>query len=237
MQRANHWRRAHPLLSIIFTKQKFTILLIALSAFGCLLLSLRILRTGDLYFLYLPWNLFLAWVPFLLSSRSYQNCLGGKPKLKSVLLWAVWFLFYPNAPYIITDLVHLGFSSAIPKWYDSLLVFSFALTGLLVGLASLYQMHRVIELYFGKITGWIFIITMLLASGFGIYIGRILRWNSWDLFIHTIPLLADVREHFLSPSAIVMTISFSLFTGIAYLLLFFMMHAPGRNVEMQSSNG
>lgn len=232
MDRANQLKRVEPLLTFIFSKQKLTVLLIAMSAFGCLLLSLRIIRTSDFYFLFLPWNLFLAWVPFFLSSRSYQNCLEEKSKLKSVLLWALWFLFYPNAPYIITDLVHLGTSTVVPKWYDSLLIFSFALTGLLVGLASLYQMHRVMESYFGKITGWIFIITMLLASGFGIYIGRILRWNSWDLFIHTVPLLSDVGEHFLSPSAMVMTISFSLFTGIAYLLLFFIIHVPERRIEM-----
>src|SRR5437762_809780 len=103
MSTINILRKPHP-TSFIFSKQKLTILLIALSAFGCLLLSVRIFRTGDFYFLFLPWNLFLAWVPFLLSSRSYQNCLEGKPKLKSILLWALWFLFYPNAPYIITDL-------------------------------------------------------------------------------------------------------------------------------------
>lgn len=231
MERANHLRALYPLNTFIFSKQKLTILLIAMSAFGCLLLSVRFIRTGDFYFLFLPWNLFLAWVPFLLSAHSYQNCFDGKPKLRSVLLWGLWFLFYPNAPYIITDLVHIGISTPIPMWYDSLLVFSFALTGLLVGLASLYQMHRVMENYFGKMAGWIFIVTMLIASGFGIFIGRILRWNSWDLFIHTIPLLSDVRENFLSPSAIVMTISFSLFTGISYLLLFFMMNVSGQKIE------
>ena len=232
MERANQLRRLQPLPGFIFSKQKLTILLIAMSLVGCLLLCARIIRTGDLYYLFLPWNVFLAWIPFLLSSRSYQNCLEKKPKLKSVLLWALWFLFYPNAPYIITDLVHLGARAAIPMWYDSLLVFSFALTGLLVGLASLYQMHRVMEHYFGKITGWIFILTILPASGFGIFIGRILRWNSWDLFIHTIPLLSDVRENFLTPSAMMMTISFAFFTGISYLLLFFMMHMHVRRIEI-----
>ncbi len=131
MDRTNQLRRVEPLLTFIFSKQKLTVLLVAMSAFGCLLLSIRIMRTGDFYFLFLPWNLFLAWVPFFLSSRSYQNCLEEKSKLKSVLLWVLWFLFYPNAPYIITDLVHLGTSTIVPKWYDSLLIFSFALTGLL----------------------------------------------------------------------------------------------------------
>ncbi len=235
MYSTHQLRKVSRLLAPVLSKQKFTLLLLAMSVFGCLLLSMRIILTEDFYFLFLPWNLFLAWLPFLLSSRIYKNGIEGKSQLKILPLWILWFLFYPNAPYIITDLVHLGSNKGFPGWYDSLLVFSFALTGLLVGLASLYQIHRVIENFFGRRTGWIFIVSMLLATGFGIYIGRILRWNSWDLFVHTIPLMADVRNHFFSSTAMGVTFLFSAFTGIAYLFLFFLMHVPAKKMKFPST--
>jgi len=128
----------------------------------------------------LLWNLFLAIVPLLAASGFDLS------RRKSLMLPAAWFLiwllFFPNAPYICTDLIHLRVNSGAPLWYDLALLLSFAGTGLFFGYASLLDVHRKIENRFGKTIGWSVALASLVLCALGIYIGRFLRWNSWDVF-------------------------------------------------------
>ncbi len=181
-----------------FVSQKlmlFASLLLA-SCFSVGLVLARIVVTGQLFFTFLVWNLFLAWLPFLFAEMAYhwrQRRLG---------LWGagfLWLIFLPNALYIVTDLMHLRPFSGVPIWYDAIMIFSFALTGLLLGFLSLQRMHNLVMDRFGLWPGWLFAAGTLALSSFGIYVGRFLRWNSWDVFTSPRSLLADIGRNLLTP--------------------------------------
>ncbi len=120
----------------------------------------------------------------------------------------VWLVFFPNAPYIITDFIHLKARSPLPIWFDALLILSFASAGLLSGYYSLYAMQKLVMRQWGKpfgktqgeLAGWIFTLSTLALTSFGIYLGRFLRWNSWDLFLDPIRLANDFVARLMNPS-------------------------------------
>src|SRR6185369_5531260 len=95
----------------------------------------------------------------------------------------LWLLFLPNAPYILTDILHLTRTSDAPAWYDLALLLSCSGTGLLLGYLSLIDVQTIVARSFGLAWSWIFAMVSLVLSGFAIYLGRFLRWNSWDVLI------------------------------------------------------
>ena len=154
------------------------------------LLAVRIARVGP-SFGFLPWNLFLAWIPFVLALCLAVVHDRGGPRL---LLWALgagWLLFLPNAPYILTDVVHLG-EGGVPLWFDIGLIGSFAAIGLGLGLASLLVVHRIVQARAGRLVGWLVAVSSLALSAVGIYLGRFPRFNSWDILTNPESLLAIV---------------------------------------------
>ena len=169
--------------------------LLAMSLACCVLTVFRVHWTKNFSYLYLIWNLFLAWVPLLIAFQLQQFYLRF-PKRYSVILLisCMWLLFFPNSPYIITDLIHLNTGNAVPIWYDAILIFAFALAGLITGFISLYFIHEVLDCFFHKPVNWGIISFVFVLSGYGIYLGRVLRWNSWDLFTRPKLLLLDVQE-------------------------------------------
>jgi uncharacterized membrane protein len=160
------------------------------------LVFFRIERTGSHYFLFMIWNLFLACIP-LFASRLLQMAHARKiPDWVQLLLLAVWLAFLPNAPYVITDLIHLqpGPSSRL-YWYDLAMLLSCGGVGLILGYSSLFDVHRIIADRFGHRVGWIVATSTLLLSGFGIYLGRVLRWNSWDVVTNPGELFDVILDH------------------------------------------
>jgi uncharacterized membrane protein len=156
---------------------------------------LRIVFTGELTYIFLAWNLFLAWIPFVLS----QNLGTVKTRWKLFFLVGLWLLFLPNAPYIITDFLHLRHRPPIPYWYDILLLFSAALNGLLLGFMSLLTVERfLVNRYGNKISGFIILSSFFLCA-FGIYMGRYLRWNSWDIIVDPLGIAGDIADRLLNP--------------------------------------
>lgn len=200
-----------------------TFLLFTLSiGFSFALLSARIWYSSDNHYAFLVWNLFLAGVPFFVSTF----LLLAKRVTSAVIFWllaAVWLLFFPNAPYILTDLFHLREKAPVPLWYDLALILSFAWNGLLLGFVSLADMQKEFTRRFGKFTSWLFVLLSLGLSGFGIYLGRYLRWNSWDIVSNPTALAADIMERFINPLAHPrtwgVTLVFSIFLLLAYLML------------------
>ncbi len=170
--------------------------LVFASTISLLLLMLRYFYSGQLLFLFLGWNLILAWLPFLFALIVIT--FPGKHYV-TLLFGILWLLFFPNAPYIVTDLLHLWPQGDVPLWYDMIMIFSFALTGLCLGFGSLALMQARVTNKWGGWAGWGFVLTALLLSGFGIYIGRFLRWNSWDVFSNPIGLLQDLRLNLTTP--------------------------------------
>lgn len=195
------------------------------SCFCTGILVTRIIWTDQIRFIFLAWNLFLAWVPLLITLFLNERMkAGSRNKYCFGLGLFVWLLFLPNAPYIITDLLHLKANTHVPIWFDSILIFSFALAGLLCGLFSLYLAHHIIDRLYNKVTGWVSIILCAGLTGFGIYLGRVERWNSWDLFTNPVRLLMDSLQQTTNPTAIKMTIGFTALLLFFYLLFLSLVH-------------
>jgi len=131
-------------------------------------------------------NLLLAWIPFVIALIAHSLVLPRK--LVYVILpicCLIWLVFFPNAPYLLTDFHHLRLYSDNPSiWFDVIMVIWFVFTGLILGLVSLYLMHRLVQRGFGKIVGWMFVIAAALLSSAGIYVGRFLRLRSWEIFLY-----------------------------------------------------
>jgi uncharacterized membrane protein len=155
--------------------------LVVVSVAAAGLLAVRIDRVGEPAFLFLRWNLFLAWIPFVLSLGVAAVHDRGGPRPLLWVLGAAWLLFLPNAPYILTDFIHLGRASGAPLWFDAALIGAFAATGLALGLASLLVVHHVVEARSGRLVGWAVAVGSLVLSAIGVYLGRFPRFNSWDV--------------------------------------------------------
>lgn len=197
------------------------IAILLLSSLYCIGLEwARVVYTGNRVYLFLIWNLFLAWIPFAVSLliEKTQN-RGGRPALL-VLLAAIWLLFFPNAPYIITDFVHLTPRGAAPLWFDVLLIASFAWTGLLLGLVSLARVQRLISSVAGSLVGWLSAAAALLLASFGIYIGRFEVRNSWDIVLQPGFLVRDTWHQLTSPAlyprTLGVTFSYAIFLILTY---------------------
>ena len=186
-------------------------------AFTLCLLSVRMIITGELTFIFLAWNLFLAWIPFVIS----QKLIGTRNRGKIIVLICCWLLFLPNAPYIITDFLHLKHRLPVPYWYDILLLFSAALNGLLFAFASLLNVEKfLIKRYGNRISGIIILCSFFLCA-FGIYMGRYLRWNSWDLLINPFDISADILDRVLNPFAHFVTWSVTMLFGSFLYIMYY----------------
>src|SRR6185503_122937 len=163
-------------------------IILSILVFWCaVMIAVRVERTGSGYYRFLLANLFLAGIPLALSSGLR---LADRLELNRIIkagIFCLWLLFLPNAPYILTDILHLPRANQAPAWYDLALLLSCAGTGLLMGYLSLIDVQGIVERNFNPIVGWAFAVMTLVLSGFGIYLGRFLRWNSWDVL--TSPML------------------------------------------------
>ena len=159
------------------------------------LIVARMLRTHTIMFAFIPWNLFLAFIPLYLSYRLTKT--GGK--LTPWMYLAVWLLFFPNAMYIITDIFHLKEHPDVPQWYDLLILFSAAISGVIMGFLSLQNVEQYLRRNISyKLVPWV-VLSFLILSGYGIYLGRYLRWNSWNIITQPISLLVDIRQDVFHP--------------------------------------
>ncbi len=184
----------------------------------CLLLVVRFRLAGNFNYLFMPWNLFLALVPLGLSLG-----LRATAKLRhAVPLLAVWLLFFPNAPYVLTDLIHLKARShsQVSLWLDLLMLLSFALVSLWLGFQSLRLVQQWFDQRWSRTAGWLMTIGVLTLSGFGVYLGRFLRWNSWDLLRRPHLLFGDICERLFNPLQHSQTWSFTAGYGIMLILAY-----------------
>jgi uncharacterized membrane protein len=174
---------------------------------------------------FLVWNLFLAWVPFWFALGLYALHLRGTRRPWVLLfLGAAWLLFFPNAPYLWTDIVHLFPRSHYASfWCDLVLILTFGWNGMLLGLLSLYLIHRVAADRLGLGLGWATAIASLALGSFGISLGRFDRLNSWDGFTHPAALFSRLGDAMLHPfpNRLHLTVAalFFAFLFLAYLTL------------------
>ncbi|MGZ8708504.1 MAG: DUF1361 domain-containing protein [Gaiellaceae bacterium] len=190
-----------------------------LSLFSVALIVVRYLHSQEPFFGGLIWNLFLAWIPFGLSIVVYDRHRAGARRLSLLPFAALWLLFLPNAPYILTDFKHLVPSPNVPLWVDVVVIAAPAWTGMLLGFLSLYLVQAVVRDLAGPLVAWGAAVGALGLSSFGIYLGRVLRWNSWDLLADP-RLLSQLDGIVVEPRAIAMTVLLSGFLTLSYLVVY-----------------
>lgn len=164
------------------------------SALAVTLLAGRMLRTETGSFGFLLWNLFLAWIPWFAS----VCCVSSRGLGRFVWL-PLWLVFFPNAPYLVTDFVHLRSRPPVPVWYDVGMLAAFAWAGLVLAMTSLRAIHGRVEGRVGAVFGWGFVALVAGSSGFGIYLGRVLRKNSWDVLFEPWDLARQIGARILHP--------------------------------------
>ncbi len=174
----------------------------------------RFLYTDTKVFLFLNWNLFLAFVPWAVTSIALLKPRMQKYRITIFILLGIWLLFFPNAPYILTDLFHLRLNSNMPKWFDLILILSFAWTGLVFGYLSLWDIEKILSKSLNQIWISLMSVSLLFIGSFGIYLGRYLRWNSWDILNEPFHLIYDITDRLVNPFDHPRTWGVTIFMGI-----------------------
>lgn len=205
--------------------------LLGATAISCGILVARWIYAEKIVWLGFMGNLVLAWLPLIFAGATYLMYSRRSPRWWLLAGCAVaWFFFFPNAPYIVTDLVHLKTKPPIPRWYDLILIMSFAWTGLFLGFLSLYLMQEIVRHWLGRAAGWWFALSMLALSSFGIYLGRFLRSNSWHVLTRPFGLAKDIAllaNPMTNAQSAAFCATFFAFSLIFYISLYTMTHLHG----------
>lgn len=203
----------------------FDQLLTTFLLFVSALIIFRVFYSGSLRYIMLAWNIFLAWIPYILSTqfRHYRN----KENWKQLFLFSSWLLFFPNALYIVTDLVHLHDDTNMPWWYDTMLVFCSSFVGLVLAFVSLNKAESYLRSRMSKATVAAAMACILFVASFGVYLGRFDRWNSWDVVNNPISLATDILGKVVNPLEHYKVWAITLlFTSVYSLLYYFVKILP-----------
>ncbi|HEX6332952.1 MAG TPA: DUF1361 domain-containing protein [Flavisolibacter sp.] len=176
---------------LYFSRTEMEQVLILSCLFSICITIIRVLYTSQLMFVWLQWNLFLAVVPYLIT-RNLGSVSKPVSRWRLLVTAAVWLLFIPNAFYIITDLFHLVERDPVPLWFDLALILSFVWNGIILGILSVRQMEMALEQRFRLPSEWVFILPVMFLNALGVYIGRVLRYNSWDILARPFSLISDI---------------------------------------------
>lgn len=199
-----------------FTLKKYSLWL--LSALGIFLWIIRYYSTGSIRFIFLNWNLFLAVIPWLLMEYVRPESTSTR---KMIVVGLVWLLFFPNSAYVLTDLIHLRAESSVPVWFDLLLILSYAFASLIFGFNSLLGIERLISKRLSEKASMLVVSGLLLLSGYGIYLGRFQRWNSWDIVSQPMNLISNIADHVIHPFSHPRMLLFSAVMGCLMILLYY----------------
>jgi uncharacterized membrane protein len=201
----------------------FVLSLVALSTFAVILSFIRFWISGTMQYDFLIWNLFLAWVPLVFAWLLYARTPKGLVwSWANFGLFAAWLAFLPNAFYLVTDFIHLRRTSQVDILFDIILFSTYAFCGIILGITALYVVHVRTIKRFGVSAHYLPVIVLLLC-GFAIYLGRYLRWNSWDIITNPLGLLFDVSSSVIDPTNHPLTFGTTLlfygFLGLIYLVV------------------
>lgn len=204
-------------------------MLVASNMFSITLLVIRMLSAQTDRYNFLLWNLFLAYVPLLLAFKFWKR-LPANAWLKpvNILLLLGWFAFLPNSFYLASDLIHLNDTGEISKLFDGTMLLSFIFNGFAAGFLSVYLVHTELLRRFGR-RAHLAIGAVFMACGFAVYLGRYMRWNSWDILTNPVGVLFDVSERVFNPIAhpesILTTLTYFLLLSTMYGLLWQLVRA------------
>jgi uncharacterized membrane protein len=215
-----------------FYRNRYSIavfVLLNLACFICfILVAARVVYSDTVNRTGLIWNLFLAWIPFMLAY--FAHAVSWRRATLFLIIPTIaflWLIFFPNAPYMLTDLQDLARRTFdAPLWYDVIIVVWCSWTGTLLGVISLYFMQDIIVRTFGRAMGWIFVFVISGLSSFGIYIGRFIRLNSWDILQNPKETAQQVLGLVIDPSMrlAAFTLLYTIFFLFIYLLLYSFSH-------------
>ncbi len=197
--------------------------LLAVGGFPVALVALRVNQFDALTYSFIVWNLFLAAVPVVFAVAAELADRGTGSRALVAVLLAGWLLFFPNAPYLTTDLIHLEPRPPAPLWLDALILGSAAVAGLLAGFVSLHIVQETLAGWWGRFWAGTFSLGVLALASFGIYLGRFGRYNSWDVLTCPRDLLYDVSDQvsnpFSYPRTVAVTFLFTCFQVAAYVVI------------------
>lgn len=196
-------------------KLKFKQLVYSFTLFSIILLTYRIIKSDGLSYIFLSWNLFLAFIPWWISNYLKQR---ESIQLKHLPLIGLWLLFIPNSPYILTDLFHLKPRLYLPLWFDLVLVLSFALIGMIVFFNSLKDMLLILKSLVSPILFTLLTPIVFWLISFGLYLGRYLRFNSWNVVNHPFQLIRQSYGILFEKDTIGFTLIFSVFMWFLYYI-------------------
>jgi len=199
--------------------------LVLSSVFALGLLVLRFALSGHVHFANLPWNLVLAWVPLVFALVAYDRSRRGARSLAVAVPLALWLIFLPNAPYLATEVKMLRDVHDMPIWFDTATLTTFAWVGLMLGFVSVYLVQDIARRAGGAALGWLCVVASFGLCGVGIYLGRYLRLNSWDLIVRPGDVLDDVATRLDSPRLVGMSLLTATFLLVAYAMLYTVLEA------------
>ena len=195
----------------------------------------RVVSTHSLDLTNLVWNLFLAWIPFVLALGLYDAARRGAAGTSLLALGALWLVFLPNAPYIATDVIWLGDLESGTYWHDPLLVGSAAGLGLALGFVSIYLVQAVVAARLGRAAGWTVAASALVLSGLGVYLGRYERWNSWEVLTEPGKVFGGLAAGIVDPLAHARPLAlagfFAAACGAGYALFYSVLRPQLRRLE------
>ncbi len=193
------------------------------SAFCVSLVEFRSRYNHDSFYRFLNWNLFLAWVPVAFALSAYV-CARHRLGLIAAALGVLWLLFFPNAPYMLTDFIHLHESPTTPLWYDGLMLSAFAWTALLLGFFSLFLMQTLWQRAAGSLVSWFGVVVVLALGSLGVYVGRFIGFNSWDALLHPLRVAhvidTRVENPFRHPRLFASLVALTGFLTVAYAVFY-----------------
>jgi len=211
---------------IFFLRSEIDRLLALSMMFSIAMTTFRTLYSGHLTFIFLIWNLFLAWIPYCISQWLYHYQNKMKSRLIFALAFVIWLAFVPNTFYIITDLYHIGDEYndfSMPQWFDLAMILSFAWNGLLLGILSVRHIEKMVQKNFSLKNELLFLYPVMWLNALGVYIGRYLRFNTWDVVSNPFHLMRDIADVLLHPFAekyaTGMIFCFSILLTLIYLML------------------
>jgi uncharacterized membrane protein len=171
-------------------------------------------------------NLFLAWIPFLLAWFVYKFFYHPIKIVRVLLSFCaiLWLIFFPNSLYILTDFQHIAIRDTdTPVWYDVIMLLWFSWSGLFLGVVSLYLMQKFVTRWSGRVFGWLFVVIAIILGSLGVYIGRFISFNSWDVILNPLSMFGMLREHILhvpNQEIVIFSFLFALFLLCVYVMLF-----------------
>jgi uncharacterized membrane protein len=190
-----------------------------ISIVGIVLILGRLFFVSDKAFLFILWNFFLAGLPLIISSVMIQMSARGFSRYSITFAGILWLLFLPNAPYILTDYVHVIHGDPNYFLLNTFTFSWFAISAFVAAVISLHDVSDLLLMRYKRLQVSMMIFTICLLCSLGIYLGRDLRFNTWDVFLNPGAIVSETMDSLRSPSenfytwTITTTIGLLLFLG------------------------